>query len=148
MPSTSGLVSADVVTWRPKPTKSNTPLGIKVSQGLGVGVVTGASCATAKQARTNRIRTVVTAGCNERWIRLSIGRVVAFSCRLILSRRFLSTFVFLPYEFLLFSAAIRRDAGQFSKLWSSQLCCRMALQLDDKMLSLCHDTLPALVYDY
>src|SRR5438552_17909262 len=81
MPSTSGLVSADIFTWRPKPTKSNTPLGIKVSQGLGVGVVTGASCATAKQARTNRIRTVVTAGCNERWIRLSIGRVVAFILR-------------------------------------------------------------------
>src|SRR5207248_9914992 len=83
MPSTSGLVSADVVTWRPKPTKSNTPLGIKVSQGLGVGlgVVTGASCATAKRARTNRIRTVMTAGCNERWIRLSIGRVVAFILR-------------------------------------------------------------------
>src|SRR6184192_2865281 len=121
MPSTSGLVSADIFTWRPKPTKSNTPLVIKVSQGLGVGVgvVTGASCATAKQARTNRIRTVVTAGCNERWIRLSIGRVVAFSCRLILSRRFLSTFVFLPYEFLLFAAAIR-DAGHTRNRWSSQ----------------------------
>src|SRR5437763_13522183 len=102
MPSTSGLVSADIFTWRPRPTKSNTPLGIKVSQGLGVGVVTGASCATAKQARTNRIRTVVTARCNERWIRLSIGRVVAFSYRLILSRRFLSTFVFFDLEVFFF----------------------------------------------
>src|SRR5436305_13210123 len=100
MPSTSGLVSADIFTWRPKPTKSNTPLGIKVSQGLGVGVVTGASCVTAKQARTNGIRTVVTAGCNERGIRLSIGRVVAFSCRLIQFRRFRTMFVVMTSDFV------------------------------------------------